>query len=147
MSEELKECPFCGGKAIVFMDAKTKWCIMCKECPATLGYHSQDNLSGTEAIKAWNTRHNELVALDEDKVTMTLGKVKHYKDDCTIGDYSDAICSTFGTKPTITRERLVEIMKNEITIDSNGGGEGCWCDVDVDSINDAADAILKELSK
>ena len=69
--EELKKCPFCGGKANVKMEHKhsigwTIWCA-CNECHAkTSGYcpdlskehRALDNIDNCKklAIKAWNRR-------------------------------------------------------------------------------------------
>ena len=71
--EELKPCPFCGGKAVIKAVNKsygfTIWC-QCKECSAkTEGYcpdiNNEDNsLESIEkcknkAAKAWNRRMND----------------------------------------------------------------------------------------
>jgi Lar family restriction alleviation protein len=56
--DELKPCPFCGGKAEVMnddffevFDANAFW-IKCTECGLTTG----DSATEEEAIKAWNRR-------------------------------------------------------------------------------------------
>ena len=61
MTEELKPCPFCGGRAIVFHDgahyadtgedAGELWVVGCTKCDAMVG---KDTV--TEAIAAWNRR-------------------------------------------------------------------------------------------
>ena len=69
MSEELRECPFCGGRAhvypctrglepgeaIVFTGEDSDWTVGCCDCNA----HGATSFSKKEqAIAAWNTRSN-----------------------------------------------------------------------------------------
>lgn len=57
MSEELRPCPFCGGKAQLRLEKDFKmhqaYKICCLSCPARMEalFHSQ-----WEAISAWNRR-------------------------------------------------------------------------------------------
>ena len=53
---ELKPCPFCGGKAEheIFDDGFLVWCrVECKPCGVTL---TVPYVVGEEAIEAWNRR-------------------------------------------------------------------------------------------
>ena len=54
--DELKSCPFCGGKAHIeqYMQPKEEWRIMCMNCPTRFGRYA--GLTKKEVIKAWNTR-------------------------------------------------------------------------------------------
>ncbi len=57
MSDKLKPCPFCGGKAkLSNIGAQAGlFCVKCDDCWAKsifVDSHKQE-----EAIKAWNTRH------------------------------------------------------------------------------------------
>lgn len=54
MNEELKPCPFCGGKAMSHPYSKDDFTIYCKDCKAEIGWREKE-----EAIKAWNTRKGE----------------------------------------------------------------------------------------
>jgi len=63
MSEELKPCPFCGGKAdshyytsIWWAEDKKEYHIECRNegCEVFVGTHGF--ATGIEAIKAWNKR-------------------------------------------------------------------------------------------
>ena len=50
--EELKKCPFCGGKAILYAAGIPY--VRCDNCGTqTTAYQTPD-----EAISAWNRRHN-----------------------------------------------------------------------------------------
>ena len=57
MNEELKPCPFCGGKAErkegrMLLDSYNYWYIECECCHTkSMGYRVPK-----EAIKAWNRR-------------------------------------------------------------------------------------------
>lgn len=54
MSEELKTCPFCGGKAY-FEGGITVYWIKCRICGVeTLGYDDE-----ADAVDAWNRRDGE----------------------------------------------------------------------------------------
>lgn len=64
MSEELKPCPFCGGKAVVHVNDGVR--VMCTECGAkTKGLvdgYSQGRPMGSainSVVKAWNRRAND----------------------------------------------------------------------------------------
>lgn len=50
MSEELKSCPFCGGKAILREQQGISE-VWCEKCGVSSGLRPYDN-----AIKRWNTR-------------------------------------------------------------------------------------------
>lgn len=54
---ELKRCPFCGGKAklMIFPKCERKYLVICEneQCMASVGNYSY---SKEKAIKAWNTR-------------------------------------------------------------------------------------------
>ena len=62
MSEhELKPCPFCGGKPVIYksMSDRRAW-VMCSECGAT----SPSGFREKTAIKAWNRRANDEAGKD-----------------------------------------------------------------------------------
>ena len=49
---ELKECPFCGGEAIIQSPNMHRvTCISCKQCKASTAWLPEE-----EAIEAWNRR-------------------------------------------------------------------------------------------
>lgn len=54
MSEKLKPCPFCGGKAESRCFMMISW-IKCIECEASINVEP----SLKKAIEAWNKRHDE----------------------------------------------------------------------------------------
>ena len=61
MNDELKPCPFCGGKAIIDGCDDTLWIVICKECNASIGYKETKE----EAIEAWNLRIEPTFTPDE----------------------------------------------------------------------------------
>ena len=52
MSEELKPCPFCGGKAITDNMEAIAYLVVCMDCDATAS--SEERMD--EATENWNTR-------------------------------------------------------------------------------------------
>ena len=61
MSEELKLCPFCGGKVEINMWNGDKcvydWDIVCPKCNATVSFGvGYKGVGKKETIKAWNRR-------------------------------------------------------------------------------------------
>ena len=77
MSEELKPCPFCGGKASVkameYGDDYKVWGVFCEsDLESEYGHgHFLDNFATeAEAIAAWNTR------TPEQAIAATLGGVE-----------------------------------------------------------------------
>lgn len=59
--EDLKSCPFCGGKADIIggkTEDEVAW-VVCKQCYAESATH----YSKEEAAKAWNRRVNEWLIL------------------------------------------------------------------------------------
>ena len=55
--EELKPCPFCGGKAdfeeIERCYSDISWTVMCTQCGASIGVHSVDKI---DVVETWNRR-------------------------------------------------------------------------------------------
>ena len=58
MSEKLKRCPFCGGKANIDMtysdDRSDDFRIECSKCPATMEVLFEEDVP--KLIKQWNKR-------------------------------------------------------------------------------------------
>lgn len=58
MNNELKPCPFCGGKAkiyrkkIMFIYEEDAYMIYCKNCQAQVRYSNREEI----AIEEWNRR-------------------------------------------------------------------------------------------
>jgi Lar family restriction alleviation protein len=53
MNEELKPCPFCGGKAQTQNENNYKvWYVICIRCESCTKFHSSEE----KAINTWNTR-------------------------------------------------------------------------------------------
>ena len=65
MSEQLKPCPFCGGKAFIVMGCNGKeiFYIRCHDCEAT-GEKFNNNDPRGQAILAWNNRRGENIRID-----------------------------------------------------------------------------------
>lgn len=70
MNEDLKPCPFCGGKAGLAHSTQQDECftVVCKQCGIIIGAYAKTNSgkwenlfykSRDEAAKAWNRRTNE----------------------------------------------------------------------------------------
>lgn len=61
MSEEMKDCPFCGTKAEFVKDTCEAYveCTneFCGACSGNFGYHEGDQKK--QAITAWNTRQEK----------------------------------------------------------------------------------------
>ena len=59
--EQLKPCPFCGGKAQIFNSFGWFWarclCVDCKINPSTNKYYIDNGLDGL--VRAWNMRERE----------------------------------------------------------------------------------------
>lgn len=58
-NKELRECPFCGGEAIMAKDTirdTDYWIVICSDCDCNTICRTAQN----EAIKAWNTRTNKI---------------------------------------------------------------------------------------
>ena len=62
MSEKLKPCPFCGGKAEVRTDENEEYYVSCTKCFTLVGYCTDtwgEYETETEAIEAWNRRASD----------------------------------------------------------------------------------------
>lgn len=71
MSEELKPCPFCGGKNMRIWNTSRPW-VSCDDCLANTAYGETKE----EAIEQWNRRADKLegqpTAYDVDKAVEQL---------------------------------------------------------------------------
>ena len=58
LGQELKPCPFCGGKARIGHSPNCNdfW-IICRECTTYYPKDMSRKYTESEAIEAWNTRH------------------------------------------------------------------------------------------
>ena len=56
MSEELKKCPFCGGKAEMLNYSEDEWLVRCTICD---GMVEKWRKTKKEAIEQWNRRVND----------------------------------------------------------------------------------------
>lgn len=61
MSDKLKPCPFCGGKAKVYWNVWSYEFVKCETCGATTGEFADNKGS----IRAWNMRAQPEFTLDE----------------------------------------------------------------------------------
>ena len=56
--DQLKPCPFCGGKAIVRHSSLLRWCnewaVECLVCSTIQGHEYKS--TAEEAVSMWNTR-------------------------------------------------------------------------------------------
>lgn len=101
MKDELKPCPFCGGKPYIFEDDKSvkRW-VSCTDCEAD-GPHDQ---IATDVIKSWNRRHVDLEGL-EGVITEVKNDLvylaKHTTEYCECG-----ICKAVKQLATAIREYL-----------------------------------------
>jgi Lar family restriction alleviation protein len=63
--EELKPCPFCGGKARIRKLQKLVYAVRCTDCGATSTsfgvkpWHDTVFIAQGQAIEAWNRRTHE----------------------------------------------------------------------------------------
>lgn len=83
MKDELKSCPFCGGKATWEFIDDHNHAVVCQECDcngATKNYKDGHD-SKEQAITAWNTRHVDLeglLSVDElTEIIESVAKVYH----------------------------------------------------------------------
>ena len=115
MSDELKACPFCGGKAETVQFTRKRWTVECFADGCGAGIISQGDMQ--TAIAAWNTRTQlpsqggeavEVVAWrtnrDEDSTFPRLHKTeqeaKHWVDVCNVA-------------PAITHEPLMTVAQHQ----------------------------------
>ncbi len=61
MSDKLKPCPFCGGKAMISGCDGGEWIVICNVCDASIGYKGTER----EAIEEWNCRIEPTFTTDE----------------------------------------------------------------------------------
>lgn len=108
VKEELKPCPFCGGKASINYERipgenKGFWAqVICNACHGRSGGTWAGSYNAAERIeaKAWNRRANEPTAYDPDKVAEQL-------EDYSNADEAERI----GTIPVIELDDAIKIVK------------------------------------
>lgn len=93
MTDRIKKCPFCGGKAGVYYDYN-KWArVQCKEC----GINTLFSFAEKEAIKQWNTRK------PMDRIVEQLEEAKGKP-------YTDGV-HTYNENDFIDIDKAIEIVK------------------------------------
>ena len=65
LGQELKPCPFCGGKARIGHSPNCNdfW-IICRECATYYPKDMSRKYTESEEIEAWNTRHEKTFRMD-----------------------------------------------------------------------------------
>lgn len=61
MSDKLKPCPFCGGRAVLSGCEDWQWTVNCIECDSMIGDYETER----EAIENWNLRIEPKFTPDE----------------------------------------------------------------------------------
>ena len=61
MSDKLKPCPFCGGRAMLSGCEDWQWTVVCNKCDYLIGDYEPER----EAIEAWNLRIEPKFTPDE----------------------------------------------------------------------------------
>ena len=80
VKEELKPCPFCGGK--IKLDEDDFYMFCCDKCGAGITFAKEledgtaTDCNKKESIEKWSGRANEPTAYDPDKVVKQLEKLK-----------------------------------------------------------------------
>lgn len=104
VKEELKPCPFCGGK--IKLDEDDFYMFCCDKCGAGITFAKEledgtaTDCNKKESIEKWNRRANEPTAYDPDKVVKQLE------------DYSNADeAEMLGTIPVIELDDAIKIVK------------------------------------
>lgn len=74
MTQELKPCPFCGGKADIYNPEKRYFSVRCTQggCIEGTGY----NLAIIDAVNRWNTRE------DQARTHYLEAMIEQMKDGC-----------------------------------------------------------------
>lgn len=106
MSEELKPCPFCGGKNMRIWNTSTPW-VSCDDCLANTAYGETKE----EAIEQWNRRANKLegqpTAYDPEKVVEQLEKAKEKDTEIALDEAQKERCFWYAQG----MNRAIEIVK------------------------------------
>lgn len=78
MTETLKLCPFCGGKAHYYYERGND-SIVCEECGAKLTYFDFGD-AHDELVKAWNTRQTEDAKVNHEPTSYSCRACKNATD-------------------------------------------------------------------
>ena len=94
-TNELRPCPFCGGRAkhvyFSFTDAHSVWCRNC-------GAESNEFDTEAEAIEAWNTRAERTCRNVADQVVLFECSECGAKTVDAVGNYTQEYCAACGRK-------------------------------------------------
>lgn len=78
MTETLKLCPFCGGKAHYYYE-RSNDSIVCEDCGAKLTYFDFGD-AHDELVKAWNTRQTEDAKVNHEPTSYSCRACKNATD-------------------------------------------------------------------
>lgn len=107
VKEELKPCPFCGGK--IKLDEDDFYMFCCDKCGAGITFAKEledgtaTDCNKKESIEKWNRRANEPTAYDPDKVVEQLENERKF--------WGNAYDSNLGKEKARSYEHAIEIVK------------------------------------
>lgn len=81
--EELKLCPFCGGKAV--LDDKFFVCVYCLHC----NNHTATELIADKAVKAWNRRFIDLKELNIPAICKSCDHINCENGNCMYTNFCE----------------------------------------------------------
>lgn len=108
MTEELKPCPFCGGKA-EFENDNGEWFVFCEKCGSmTVLFETKP-----EAKEAWNTRQIEYAQAAEIKRLREALEI--YKEALHEGLWKTGLQDSIWEVIEQAEEKAEQILKGEET--------------------------------
>lgn len=101
MSEDIEQCPFCGGEGIELrgMDdpLENKW-VYCLSC----GSEGPQNRDKTDAILLWNAAYNQLEAKDDEIARLS----EHVSNLSSALDEANEMCHSYSMNLKIEQHRV-----------------------------------------
>ena len=121
MTEELKPCPFCGGKEAKLYNNGIVWVVECRQCLAKIGATFEK-----DAVDFWNYRPKEeqlgeqIREMKQKNAALKREILEAREDNCENMEYHVEERKRLKSENARLRKALEHVVETDTTVDEHG---------------------------